>query len=139
MCVCVSVHVRSYLSRERRETVCGCIYLFLSPCVCVGLWARLSHMKCCLRPSLRHSCGPRPRERNSIRTHFLFEARSFRLARRRLECETGPDFNGLPPSRIGRSATQLRTALFRARLSGADDSSLLFWRFPVLSWAKGSL
>lgn len=36
-------------------------------------------------------------------------------------------------------ASQLRAALSRASLSGGDDSSLLFWRFPVLSWAKGSV
>lgn len=47
----------------------------------------------------------------------------FPLARqRRLECETEPDYNKLPPSRIGRFASQLRVALFRASLSGGDDS-----------------
>lgn len=37
---------------------------------------------------------------------------------RRLECETEPDYNKLPPSRIGRFASQLRAALVRASLSG---------------------
>lgn len=57
---------------------------------------------------------------------------------RRLECETGPDYDTLPPSRIGWFARQ-KAALFRENISGGDDSSLLFWRFPVLSWAKGRL
>lgn len=58
---------------------------------------------------------------------------------RRLECETEPDYNKLPPSRIGRFVSQLRAALFKVCLSVGDDSLLLFWRFPVLSWAKGRL
>lgn len=90
-------------------------------------------------PQLR----PRPRERNDIRTHFLFEGSGHALSRvshqRRLECETEPDYNKLAPSRIGGFASQLRAALFGVSLSGADDSYLLFWRFPVLSWAEGRL
>lgn len=91
------------------------------------------------RPQLR----PRPRERNDIRTHFLFEGSGHALSRlphqRRLECETEPDYNELAPSRIGGFASQLSAALFGASPSGADDSYLLFWRFPVLSWAEGRL
>lgn len=49
-------------------------------------------------------------------THFCL------AHQRRLECETKPDYNKLPPSRIGPFASQLRAALFTASLSGGDDS-----------------
>lgn len=51
------------------------------------------------------------------------QGKLFRLThQRRLECETKPDYNKRPPSRIGRFASQLRAALFCVSLSGGDDS-----------------
>lgn len=35
--------------------------------------------------------------------------------------------------------SQLRTVLFWGSPSGGDDSWLLLWRFPVLSWMKGEI
>lgn len=63
-----------------------------------------------------------------------------RLAhQRRLEFETEPDDNKLPPSGIGRFASQLRAALFRASLSGGDDSELLFPEISCPVLGKGSV
>lgn len=54
--------------------------------------------------------------------------------RRRLECETGPDFNRPPPLRIGGFVGQLLAALSTASLSGGDDSQAFVLQIshPVL-------
>lgn len=72
-------------------------------------------MQCCLWPFTGHSWGPVPGKGTTFRLISCLWVRVtlLRLAQRsRLECETAPDYNKLPPSRSGCFASQLRAALF---------------------------
>lgn len=87
-------------------------------------------------PTLR----PHLWEMHNSQTHFLFKGSGHTLVPHSLETSGMWDRTRL------RHTTSLkdwfarqRAALFRENISGEDDSSLLFWRFPVLSWAKGRL